>query len=115
MEDEEIFFKYLNDGIELYNKGEYGNSINSFASAQEIEVNQSTCYWIGKARFKEGEIFRALYNLYLGLCFSKDTFDNLVSREEIHEAIKEIEPELVNKEPNYLNSWNELKKDSRFK
>jgi len=48
---------------------------------------------MAKARYKEGDVWRALYNFYLGLCYFKE-LDGLISRAEIHSAIKEIEPEL---------------------
>jgi tetratricopeptide (TPR) repeat protein len=114
MEDKEKFFAYIKEAIDLFNKGEYGKSIDTFSAANYVDQNQTPYYWMAKARYKEGDVWRALYNFYLGLCYYKE-YPGLVSRDEIHTAIKEIEPELKEKAPQYLTTWYGLKKDPRFK
>jgi hypothetical protein len=114
MEDEAKFFKYINEGIELFNKGVYGKSIDTFSAANYVDQNQTPYYWMAKARYKEGDVWRALYNFYLGLCYFKN-YPGLVSRSDIHAAIMEIEPELETNGPQYLTTWAELKNDQRFK
>lgn len=113
MEAKEKFEKYLNEGIELFNQGNYGRSIDIFSAANYVDQNQTPYYWMAKARYKEGDVWRALYNFYLGLCHFKD-MDGLISRAEMHRAIKAIEPELAESAPQYIDTWNELKNDSRF-
>lgn len=113
MEDKEKFFAYISEGIRHFEKGEFGKSIDLFSSANYVDQNQTPYYWMAKARYKEGDVWRALYNFYLGLCYFKD-YPDLVSRKEIKSAIKEIEPELSIKAPQYISTWDELKKDRRF-
>ncbi len=114
LEDAAKFFLYINEGIDLFNKGLYGKSIDTFSAANNVDTNQTPFYWIAKARYKEGDVWRSLYNFYLGLCYFKN-YPGLVSRLDIHTAIKEIEPELETKAPQHLTTWNELKNDPRFK
>jgi hypothetical protein len=113
MENREKFDNYIKEGIVLFNDGNYGRSIDIFSAANYVDQNQTPYYWMAKARYKEGDVWRALYNFYLGLCYFKD-LDGLISRSEIHIAINEIEPELAEKAPQYISTWSELKKDPRF-
>lgn len=114
MEDSAKFFEYINKGRELFKTGEYGKSIDAFSAANYVDQNQTPYYWMAKARYMEGDVWRALYNFYLGLCYFKEN-PELTSRNEIHSAIREIEPELAVKAPHYLSTWSELKKDRRFR
>ncbi|MCB1179391.1 MAG: hypothetical protein KDK36_17550 [Leptospiraceae bacterium] len=113
MKEKEKFDRYIKEGIDLYNKCDYGKSIDKFSAANYIDQNQTPYYWMAKARYEEGDIWRALYNFYLGLCHYKE-INGQISREEIHQAISEIEPQLEEKAPQYISIWEQLKKDHRF-
>jgi tetratricopeptide (TPR) repeat protein len=68
--------KDLNEGIGLYNKGDYENAIMYFKECIAVDKNNSTCHlWMGKVlleRGKEGDLKSALIEFKKAVDTSKD-------------------------------------------